>query len=742
MAEIKQFIRTVKNNGDIVLSNVLDSITGELIELIKVPNPVGITLDGYIYRQMITVEHGTEVFKRIFDLDINVKWFGVKGDGITDDTDAIQKAIDTINNKTLVFPQGTYNISKTLNITSNKQIKFQGQGRLSRRGSTFGKADGLVKINWVGEDIVYTTAIQCPAGQADSTFHNIYLNNATLRTDIDGITIDQFVCGRMENVSVTSFRNNIVITGAFYYAVFESCMFSRAASNGFLCVGETLANGALFNACQFSLNIGIGFNAGSLGEVINFRNCYFELNGSYMMYIGRCKVLNITGGYLEFNCKDLAGTKAFIRFRNLGNSGDIPQNCILNLKENFIYTTEQVHIIEAIPSVDAGLVINISGNTFVENQITSSYDPTGVNNTYVVYNAFTPAMIHINFDGNFFTPNTVNPLAKIVSMNRPINTLGSYSAKNDIIVARTNPYLNNRTYTNSGAAAQNRGIKENNISVIPIDVTHDPATGNSTSILSINSPTISTAEGGVSIGRNTNTSGLYKTTLYKADNTAVATITFDHKTGNIISIGDVNAATLNTTGFTLNGNTKILSGTGDPESVVTATPGSLWLRTDDATSGNGLYIKRAFIGNTGWEKIWGAYISITDSNTNVPGTTLSAGAKSVPFIAGVGATNFPAASGGGVYYRSNAEATTGGSFKLFMSAAAGDVSKRSLWLQVQDASGVWQSYDRVAMIVSGTTAQRPTYGASDIGRQYADTTLQKPIWWWGAAWKDATGTTV
>lgn len=41
---------------------------------------------------------------------------------------------------------------------------------------------------------------------------------------------------------------------------------------------------------------------------------------------------------------------------------------------------------------------------------------------------------------------------------------------------------------------------------------------------------------------------------------------------------------------------------------------------------------------------------------------------------------------------------------------------------------------------SGTTASRPT--TTVVGYFYFDTTLGKPIWWSGSAWKDSTGTTV
>jgi hypothetical protein len=50
-------------------------------------------------------------FLRQFSGPINVKWFGAKGDGATDDTAAVHAARDSMsfaNNGTLYFPVGTY----------------------------------------------------------------------------------------------------------------------------------------------------------------------------------------------------------------------------------------------------------------------------------------------------------------------------------------------------------------------------------------------------------------------------------------------------------------------------------------------------------------------------------------------------------------------------------------------------------------------------------------------------------
>lgn len=42
---------------------------------------------------------------------------------------------------------------------------------------------------------------------------------------------------------------------------------------------------------------------------------------------------------------------------------------------------------------------------------------------------------------------------------------------------------------------------------------------------------------------------------------------------------------------------------------------------------------------------------------------------------------------------------------------------------------------------NGVTADRPT-NALETADWYWDSTLQKPIWWTGTAWKDAAGTAV
>lgn len=75
------------------------------------------------------------------------------------------------------------------------------------------------------------------------------------------------------------------------------------------------------------------------------------------------------------------------------------------------------------------------------------------------------------------------------------------------------------------------------------------------------------------------------------------------------------------------------------------------------------------------------------------------------------------------------------------------VSYPSLKLPVDTnfVQAVVSTFQRTAGVVNnpdfGTTAGRPA-SQLVVGQTYFDVTLDKPIWWQGAHWVDATGATV
>lgn len=119
-------------------------------------------------------------FKKIYEGYINVKWFGAIGNGIVDDTKAIQKAIDVVynNNKpvnmtggwllgsgVIYFPSGTYNINSSLIIKDN--ISLLGENKNSVRINSSvpiaitnveGKAASPTKMNYaIGIENLFLT---------------------------------------------------------------------------------------------------------------------------------------------------------------------------------------------------------------------------------------------------------------------------------------------------------------------------------------------------------------------------------------------------------------------------------------------------------------------------------------------------------------------------------------------------------------------------------------------------------
>jgi hypothetical protein len=116
---------------------------------------------------------------------VNVKDFGAKGDGVTDDTAAIQAAINSVGSAgaTIFFPTGTYLISSAITVLKD-QILFTGsqahsvtiqQSSTTQNAFTVGNASEQT-FNITFNGIVFTRSSICTAGAAISATTTIYLN--------------------------------------------------------------------------------------------------------------------------------------------------------------------------------------------------------------------------------------------------------------------------------------------------------------------------------------------------------------------------------------------------------------------------------------------------------------------------------------------------------------------------------------------------------------------------------------
>ena len=96
---------------------------------------------------------------------VNVKWFGAKGDGITDDTTSIQKAIDTGLN--VYFPAGVY-LVKSVRIRHSGQI-IKGGGKVRSWGGNPNLNETIIKGIGVGTDFIFVNSLEQEDGIVSAT---------------------------------------------------------------------------------------------------------------------------------------------------------------------------------------------------------------------------------------------------------------------------------------------------------------------------------------------------------------------------------------------------------------------------------------------------------------------------------------------------------------------------------------------------------------------------------------------
>lgn len=99
---------------------------------------------------------GTGRWKRVYSGAVDVRWFGAKGDGSTDDTATIQAACSAVTHtKSVTFPKGLFLIRDTVTITPNLSGSAPGVSWYGAGSSlTFIKADP--SIDWADKPCVRT----------------------------------------------------------------------------------------------------------------------------------------------------------------------------------------------------------------------------------------------------------------------------------------------------------------------------------------------------------------------------------------------------------------------------------------------------------------------------------------------------------------------------------------------------------------------------------------------------------
>jgi hypothetical protein len=197
----------------------------------------------------------------------DVRAYGAKGDGITDDTAAIQNAINAVKGTSVpvFFPSGVYIISQPLTVTDRTHLlgvtykntgnvrgtlasvikassSFSGDRLIDLAGPKYCIDVNIIGLGFVSGQNSGIAAIAASAGVLDSLFKNIYLyshkglllNTYTQHTVIEDIFSEGYadtilwLKGNHNVVRQIDKENNPTGTTAGAYVIFDTCVELKA----------------------------------------------------------------------------------------------------------------------------------------------------------------------------------------------------------------------------------------------------------------------------------------------------------------------------------------------------------------------------------------------------------------------------------------------------------------------------------------------------------------------------------
>jgi hypothetical protein len=247
---------------------------------------------------------------------VNVKTdFGAVGDGSTNDTAAIQAALDALEGTggIIFFPPGTYKITSALVIY--QEITLIGCGR----------GVSIITSAHTGNGITSTWPIN------SSTIANIYIRDLTIQNtngsntgagfvDVGGTFIE------LERVQIIGFYHNVILDQS-ELVDFKTCDFEVPLYSWAWLANTTYTGGASagftnrigFHTCQFNGTVGAVLDDG--GTAHTFNDCNFNGGSNHIRACG-VSGLKINGGEFE------SASSTNILFSNLAWGGASIGACI------------------------------------------------------------------------------------------------------------------------------------------------------------------------------------------------------------------------------------------------------------------------------------------------------------------------------------------------------------------------------------------------------------------------------
>lgn len=264
------------------------------------------------YKQSETGAVSRTLGARATDM-LSVKDFGATGDGSTDDTTAIQAALDGAGKRTVYFPAGTYNVTSTLTIDSatDTGLSLVGEGQSTIISYT-GTTSNIPVIKYEGGSNSAFLTIE------NFKIENTYRTGDTVLNGIVGIQV-----GKQDDVATTGvggtcnvtirkiqslyFEEHIDIYSESDQVTIEECyafVWTGTAIKSQI-AGAAIVSGAANSAvriknCHLSGGQANSLGIRHLGAACSVTGCVIQsaaiINGIRMV---NCETFTITDNYFE-----------------------------------------------------------------------------------------------------------------------------------------------------------------------------------------------------------------------------------------------------------------------------------------------------------------------------------------------------------------------------------------------------------------------------------------------------------
>jgi hypothetical protein len=177
--------------------------------------------------RLALAEHGINGSHRW--IDVTHPDFGAKGDGVTDDTLAIQSAFDSVaatgGVRTIYFPSGVYLITGVININKNN-ITVRGEGESSK--IMVKSATGDLQVGGYGAIFLLATGLS-----------NVTIRDLHFDGNADNNTTSTYCAVRAENTDFLTIRNTLIRNIPFNGILLKA---TTLPHTNFTIVGNRLVN--------------------------------------------------------------------------------------------------------------------------------------------------------------------------------------------------------------------------------------------------------------------------------------------------------------------------------------------------------------------------------------------------------------------------------------------------------------------------------------------------------------------